>query len=400
MRIAFVTWCIPYPPDTGGKNRTYNLVKNLARRHQVDLHIPSYRPVDDFGDLASLCKGIEVYKFRTWTKREWAQRLLRLTPMTVIAIARPDAVAAMQRVLAERAYDLILVDELAMAPYAWKLHDTPRIMLRQKAEFLFSWDVALRSPWGKRKFLNLIESALLRLYEPKVWSIYRKGMVVSEQERDLFSSIDDRLELCIAPNGVDLELFELKPMVETKEPMLLYHGTMSYYPNVDAVFFFFDRIYPLIRQQMPAFKVMVVGRDPPPEVEALENKYDNVRVTGKVPDMRPYLEQSTVVMVPLRIGHGTRLKIPEAMAVGRPVVSTSIGCEGLVAQDGLHLLIADTPQAFADQVVRLARDVTLWRHLADNGRRLVEEAYSWESISAQVERFCCKVAEEKNRDGQ
>ncbi len=399
MRIAFLTPYLPYPPDTGGKNRTYNLLKRLGQAHSVDLYVPAYEPVrGGHGDLDEFCANIWIYVHQVlWTRRQLIKDRLTFTPATVLNFSRPGTITEMRSDLAERNYDLIFVDELVMAPYAWELHGTPKVLARQKADSRYFWDVAVRCPWGRSKLWNLREALLLRLYERRVWSVYQKGVVVSEQERELFLSINPQLELCVAPNGVDLEAFQFKPIVMADKPLLLFHGTMSYYANVDALLFFTAQIYPLIRQQVPSVKLLVVGQSPGPEVKALASENDGIEVTGTVPDVRPFLERSTVVVVPVRIGHGTRLKIAEAMAIGRPVVSTTVGCEGLAVRDGHDLFIADTPQAFADAVVRLTRDIALRRRVASNARALVSEAYTWDSIGAHVELFCRKAVASENR---
>ena len=399
MRIAFLTPYLPYPPDTGGKNRTYNLLKRLGQGHQVDLYVPAYEALrGGHGDLDEFCANIWIYAHQVrWSRRQLIRDKLTLTPATVLNFSRPETVKEMCSDLAKRHNDLVFVDELVMAPYAWELNGIPKVLARQKADSLYFWDVALRCPWGRGKLWHLREAVLLRIYEPKVWSVYRHGIVVSEKERDLFLGIREELDLCLAPNGVDLDFFSFKPPNVTEVPVVLCYGTMSYYPNVDAVLYFFREVYPLIKKRVPTFRVMVVGQDPGPEIRGLQKEYDNVMVTGTVPDMRPYLEKSTLVVVPVRIGRGTRLKIPEAMAVGRPVVSTSVGCEGLDVGDGQHLLIADSPWDFADRVARLMEDAALRRYLAENGRRLVEESYSWDSICARVERFCRKVVASENR---
>ncbi len=399
MRIAFLTPYLPYPPDSGGKNRTYNLLKRLGQSHQVDLYVPAYEPAPgEYGDVAEFCSNIWIYVHQArGTRRQLIKDRLTLTPATVLNFSRPGTVREMCSDLAKRDYDLVFVDEIVMAPYAWELDGIPKVLARQKADSLYFWDVALRSPWGRSKLWHIREAQLLRLYEPKVWSVYQHGIVVSEKERDLFLGIRDQLDLCVAPNGVDLGFFSFKAIRETEIPVILCYGTMSYYANVDAVFFFFDEVYPWIRERVPAFRVVVLGQDPGPQIRALERRYDNVMVTGTVPDIRPYLEESTLVVVPLRIGHGTRLKIPEAMAVGRPVVSTSVGCEGLSVVDGRHLLIADSPRAFADKVVALIEDASLRRYLAQNARSLVEDSLSWDTICARIELFCSKIAGQRRQ---
>jgi len=163
---------------------------------------------------------------------------------------------------------------------------------------------------------------------------------------------------------------------------LLFVGTMSYPPNADAVRFFCKQIFPLIRQRVPDVKLCVVGLEPPPEVRALE-ALGNIVVTGEVEDLTEYYRQAQVVIVPMRAGAGTRLKILEAMALGRPVVSTSVGCEGLAVRHGEHLMVADQPADFAGQVIELLANHEQRRRLCQRARRLVEQHHDWNVIGEQ-----------------
>jgi glycosyltransferase involved in cell wall biosynthesis len=162
----------------------------------------------------------------------------------------------------------------------------------------------------------------------------------------------------------------------------MFIGNMGYPPCVDAVLYFCKEIFPLIRRRISAAELWIVGRDPRPEVLQLDG--DGVHVTGQVEDVIPYYRQSAACVVPLRAGGGTRLKILEAMALGRPVVSTTIGCEGLDVVDGEHLLIADNPAQFAEKTVRLLTDRQLYQHISTRGRELVETCYDWDKIAGRL----------------
>ncbi len=192
-----------------------------------------------------------------------------------------------------------------------------------------------------------------------------------------------RLQVDVIPNGVDTEKYQPLPLPpENAPPSLMFIGSMEYPPCVDAVLYFCSEILPLIRHAINAMELWIVGGEPRPEVLKLDGSA--VHVTGRVEDVVPYYQQSTVCVVPLRAGGGTRLKILEAMALGRPVVSTTIGCEGLDVVDGEHLLIADTPEQFAEKTLRLLRDRQLYQHIAANGRRLVESRYGWDKIAERL----------------
>ena len=181
----------------------------------------------------------------------------------------------------------------------------------------------------------------------------------------------------------------------------MFMGTMSYYPNIDAMRYFFDEMYALLQQQVPNVRVLIVGQNPVPEIRALGERYPNVTVTGRVPDVRPYLAQAHVLMVPLRLGGGTRLKIVEAMAAGVPVVSTRVGAQGLldVAQEGA-IALADTAHEFVEAIVHLLQSPDHVADMVQKARRLAEERYSWRKLGADFADFCFEVARNPKKQVQ
>lgn len=185
------------------------------------------------------------------------------------------------------------------------------------------------------------------------------------------------------PNGVDTEMFQQRGNREEVLGRIVFTGAMNYYPNVNAVLFFAQHCWPLIQAHAPDATWQIVGREPPAEIGALA-RLPGVQVTGSVPDVRPYLTEAAVALAPLQIGSGTRLKILEALAMGKALVSTSIGCEGIAVVPGKHLLIADQPETFASAVVELLNDPTKRHELGTAGRKLVETQYSWTQCSDRL----------------
>ena len=189
----------------------------------------------------------------------------------------------------------------------------------------------------------------------------------------------------VIPNGVDTTYF-VSGEQDDNQPSntVLFTGTMNYSPNTEAMLYFVDEIWPLIQERMPAALLQIVGHSPPPEIVKLA-RLPNVAVLGSVPDVRPYLAAAQVVVAPLRIGGGTRLKILEAMAMARAVVSTSLACEGLDVQHGRHLLVADTPLTFAESVCELLSNASRRAAMGKEGRQLVQESYDWQSLGLRME---------------
>jgi glycosyltransferase involved in cell wall biosynthesis len=212
----------------------------------------------------------------------------------------------------------------------------------------------------------------------------------SEQDAAMLQGLSPSVPVAVVANGVDLDHF--RPMAETKgPPTLAFLGTLDYPPNLDALEHFFHDIHPGLLPLLPDLRVSIVGRNPVREVLAYANR-PGVTVSGSVPDVRPHLAEAGALVVPLRVGGGTRIKILEALAAARPVVSSTVGAEGLELRDGEHLLIADEPEAFVRACARLLEDAALRRRLVEAGRRLVVERYAWSQQGRVFADVCARVA--------
>lgn len=217
-------------------------------------------------------------------------------------------------------------------------------------------------------------------------------LTVSETDRDAFAQVIDQQKLTVVPTGVDVSYFQPIP-VEDRPNSLVFTGSMDWLPNEDAILYFAEAILPLIKRQCPDISLEVVGRNPSRKLQALAEAEKSIRLTGWVDDIRPFLSRGAVCIVPLRIGGGTRLKIFEAMAMGKAVVSTSVGAEGLPVQSGENILLADTPEAFSDAVVSLLNNSVQRKRLGASARNLVQEKYSWRKVAENFVRTLQQVVE-------
>lgn len=233
-----------------------------------------------------------------------------------------------------------------------------------------------------------LHAAAMRRWEPRVARWFSRCIAVSDQDRALLEEVCPGLRVEVVPNGVDTRALRPLPWAGV-EPAVLFVGSMHYPPCEDAALYLAGDILPRIRARMPGVQAWIVGADPSPRVRRLDG--GAVHVTGRVDDVRPYYARCAASVVPLRAGGGTRLKILEAMALGRPVVTTSAGCEGLGVAGGRHLIVADGPDAFADATVRLLSNRALGRRLAACARNLVEGVYDWDAISEGLLRICADV---------
>ncbi len=392
MRVAVVTPYLPWPADTGGKLRSYYLIRGLAQQAEVDLYTVCYGPPPPVDALAAFCRTVDVTQLIPPPIR-WRQlrALTQRVPRSVTYFRTAESMTTIRQKLTGD-YDFFVADEISMAPYLLDLPghaQTPKIVMRQKIDHLHYAEVAERRPWNLDKLLDWQEARRLKRYEYAMMPRFDGAVVCSPEDAAIAAQQGPQLAVDTIVNGADIEYFV--PMRNPDpDPTLLLIGTMHYYPNIDAVLHFFQSMYPALSKAVPNLKVLIVGHLPPPEIQALA-LLPGVTVTGSVPDVRPYIGRSWVLAVPLRLGGGTRLKIVEAMASGLPVVSTTVGAQGIHATDGDQLLLADAPEHFVQQTIRLLNDASLRDRLAEQGRALVHAQYSWQAQGRRFAEFFHKL---------
>jgi len=240
-----------------------------------------------------------------------------------------------------------------------------------------------------RRIFNQIEYRKFRREEVAAWRRATACIATSAADAAVVRDATGR-EVAVVPNGVDLDRFPRFPLDQADPAALVFVGAMRYRPNADAARWFVEHVFPRVRTALPTATFTIVGADPPPGVLAL-GSVPGVCVTGTVPDVRPWVERAGMVVVPLRAGGGTRLKILEAFAMGRPVVSTRLGAAGIDAADGEHLLLADTPDGIAAAITRLAADAPLRQALTDRAYALVRERYQWRAIAAELDAVYTRI---------
>lgn len=394
MKILFLNAEVPYPPRGGSKIRTYHLLRHLARDHQVtllafvygDFEWPAVQALQDLCRVVPLrWRDPDVYRAMKesgpWGARFWYWRhlLLSPTPFIVSFFDLPEAHTCAADLLAAEEFDVIHAETTYMAQFLPRRRDRTRhVVGLQNVEWLRHRRGAQR---GRSLFDRLVghwEARKMRRWEAS--ALRRADLVctVSTLEAELVQSLVPQSRVRLVPNGVDTTEFTPRPDQERPHPHLVFVGTLSYPPNAEAVLHFCQHILPLIRAAVPDVHLTVVGQQPPPEVRALADTC--ITVTDTVPDVRPHLAAAQVVIVPLLQGAGTRLKILEALAMGKAVVSTGIGAEGLGLTHGRELLIADRDEDFASLTVQLLRSPSLRQELGERGRVRVVRDYDWRRI--------------------
>jgi glycosyltransferase involved in cell wall biosynthesis len=384
MNLLAVTSQPPWPPDTGGHLRTFSLLRALARRFDVRLVTGSATPVP----LDALrAAGIDVRLVPLPRRTRWSDALgasravLRRRPYVLYARHDHAALrAALHDAVAASPPDVLYLDHLDSWVYADVAPGAARLADLHNVYSLLAGREAGASFGPRRAYLRH-ESRLLAGVERVCAREAEVVTTVSAEEARHYQGLGARA-VHVVPNGVDCHRYASLPTGRLNgAPTLLYIGTMSWQPNVSAARFLAERVLPQVRLSIPDARLLVVGRDPLPAVRALD-RIPGVTVAGGVPDVIPYLEQAHLLAVPLDSGGGTRLKILEAFAAGLPVVSTRIGAEGIAADDGTHLVLAER-QDFSRAVADLLSDSARGQRIAAAARRLALERYDWDVVGTQ-----------------
>ena len=371
---------LPFPPVSGGRSRTYNLLRELHGRFNVTL-ICFGRPEErayDTGPLDELCELIVVERPSSPTLRRVAWLSSTSVRPVITRLYGSHAFREkVRRVLARGSYDAIHVESFYMLQNIPEDAGVPVLLCEPAIEYV-AWSRQARVAKGLPQRIGMaLEARKLRAFEPRAWE--RAGVVAAMSKLDA-ASIEQAAPgaaVTVVPNGVDAGFFQTGH-AERDGATAVYMGDYSYFPNVDAVSYFVGEIMPLIRARRPDFALTLLGKDAPPELAALgRDPASGVRIEGLVDDTRPYLTSASVFVCPLRSASGTRFKLLEAMACGCPVVSSSIGSEGLEATDGVHLRNADSAPAFAAAVLHLLEDRDEAAQLGANGCAWVRQEHTW-----------------------
>lgn len=378
---------IPWPLDRGTYQRSYHLVRELAKYHTVDLLAlgENGEGLEHHDQFASFCREVEFIPFEhpPW-KSIFSGRLFNPLPSNVLHWQSPEVAAIFDRRLRERDYDLVHLCDLVLAPYMLPhLGRLPFVVDRSRVDLQFQLmeHRAMKFSWRAR-LLRFENYAKLWRLERQVARLAVLEVVCGpDDETFIRRHIRREASVMVMANGVNLDFFrpDAVPDTELPRPTVVFCGAMDYNPNIDALNWYFTEIHAAVLAAVPELEVLIVGKNPVPAVRALGEK-PGVTVTGSVPDVRPWYRRSWLQMVPLRIGGGTRLKIVESLAMSTPVVSTTIGAQGLDLEHGRDILLGDTPAGFAAEMIRGLTDPELRRNLREAGLHTARSRFGWPAI--------------------
>lgn len=422
-RVLILTPQFPYPPHQGTTIRNYNLIAGLARRHEV--HLLSFGDPQQCQDtpLSQVCRSVQVVPApQRTTRQRLAGLLFSGLPDMAQRLPSTGFRAALDATLEREDPDVVQVEGIELAQYLLHVaarrdrQPRPRLIFDDhNAEYVLqqrACETDARQLWPRRKGDNEIERSgapgtmgrgrrlagavysfiqwrRLRGYERRTCLAADRVVAVSDADAGALRALVPGLEPVVVPNGVDMDFYgaAIPPLAGGPGPCdLIFTGKMDFRPNVDAALWFAHNVLPLIRREAPDARFWIVGQNPHPRLASLPAG-TAVELTGWVEDVRPYIAAAAAYVVPLRIGGGTRLKILEAMAMGKAMVSTTLGCEGFEVVDGQELLIADEPSEFAAAVLQLLRQPATRERLGRAARRFAGSRYDWRMIVPKLERL-------------
>jgi glycosyltransferase involved in cell wall biosynthesis len=420
VKILILSPYPPYPPHGGGTMRIYQILRGLTARHDVTClsFAPDSAAERALAPLQRVCRVVTVRgpAPRGLPQRAWTTLAAPLPDMA-LRNASPAYAEALRALLATERFDVVQAESIEMAGYLPASHDRrptssgrrPCYVLDQfNAEFVLQKRAALTSLKAalaptirhpKSKILDLaggiyslIQWRKLARYEARVMRACDLVLAVADEDRDTLLGLAPAANIGVVPNGVDADHFSHAALAGARSgalafgpPTLVFSGTLDFRPNVDAVIWFAREVLPRLRSYRPDLRLLVVGRRPARALRALAAE-GAIVLTGEVPDARPYIAGAHVYVVPMRIGGGVRLKLLEALALEAPVVSTTMGAEGLAGlRHGQHCLLSDDAAGFAAAVLRLLDDAPLGRRLGAAGRALARDRYDWRVVVPQLE---------------
>lgn len=388
MKVLMLTPYLPFPPSSGGQTRSYNLIKNLSKKHEITLFslIKDDEEKKHIKELERYCSKIKVFKR---SKTPWTLRNVFLTgfgpyPFLVIRNLVSEEKTAVGEELAKEKYDLIHAETFYVMPHIPKT-DIPILMVEQTIEYsVYKHFVEDQAPFWLRPLL-WIDVLKLKFWETKIWKKADKVVAMSESDRKAMVDLVPGLKIEIVPNGIDVEFFSKGRSDTSGSPKVLYVGNFKWLQNVEAVKILLDKVWPEIKSKIGNVSLWIVGMNIPDDIKGQAGP--DIKITEAIPDIRDAYLNSSVLVTPIKGPGGTRLKILEAMASALPVVTTSVGAEGLEVTSGKQVLISDHIDKLAGLAIGVIEDPNLAKRLGENARKFVIERYRWQLSADHLDKI-------------
>jgi glycosyltransferase involved in cell wall biosynthesis len=401
MRILWVKAGKLLPVDTGGKIRSFNILRELAQTNAVTLltYYGGARDKDYEQQIQDRFPGaVTIHTAAPDTTMferaiDYLRRLPSSAPYAVTKFYSPEVEQWINDRRGARQFDVAVCDFLSATLNFSEPLELPTVLFQHNVESVLWRRQAAHEPNRIQRLAFKIEAAKMTRYERGAVNRFHHIIAVSEQDREQMAGMTDAARISVVPTGVDLKQFTPTLAARAARPVVVFVGSMDWEANIDGVDFFCREVWPLVVRAVPDATLRLVGRNPHARVTRWAD--NSIQVTGTVPSVIEHYEEAMVNIVPLRIGGGTRLKIYEAMAMGKATVSTSIGAEGLDVEDGRDILLADDAARFADAIIQLVRDDALRRRIEGAAARKAAQ-YDWSMIAGRFAAILAHVAKATN----
>jgi glycosyltransferase involved in cell wall biosynthesis len=386
MRILALVHMLSYPPESGATKRIFHLLRETVSRHDVSIIAfgtpdEAKRAREFFGGSCTdiLFVNRSRPKWMILVKLVW----LLITGVGVMKESLSKEIqSAIDEMAKQYSFDLVAASSPVYLYYRLPA-GVPVVADTQNVEYEVFFRTYRETTNLLLKVYSYLQYRMVRKEEIKTWRRSDVMLATSERDKEQIRGHVPQKPVFVVPNGVDVGYF-VPAKGSTPEPhSLVFTGVMNYFPNDHGILYFLDRVFPLILRQLPDVRITIVGSNPSRRLQ--RHSSGNVTITGYVPDVRPYMARSSIYVIPLLVGGGTRLKALEAMAMKIPIVSTTIGVEGINIRDGESVLCADTPERFAQSVVRLCKDDHLRQQIAETAFRIALAEYSWSAVGRTLE---------------
>ena len=386
LQVLFITEFLPWPLTSGGRIRSYHILRQVASKHKVTLVAACHDEVEEhFKGFIDDLHALTIQPKSKIKKALGALLTLGSPNPYLLAYShfQKQLAETIQQLVKKNNYDLVHLDHLDAAIYLPFCGNIPVYLDQHNFETkLFQ---SVRDNTTNFILRRYIEQQLKKLSKFEAEILRKSNAIgsVSSNDASLMAEIVDHKKIDVVPNGVDLDFFDIE-----KKPLpfrVVTIGSLDWQPNVEGLIWFLDKTWPLVVDQCPQATFQIVGRSPPKSL--LDRASDKILIAASVPDIRNYASQAAAFVIPLFSGGGTRLKALEAMAMRMPLVSTPTGVEGINCKDGEHVFIAETPTAFANKVVEVLNDQKMAMTIAEKARQLMEDQYSWDAIGNKLDKI-------------
>ncbi len=397
MKILMLTPYLPYPLLSGGQIRSYNLLKNLAKKHEITLVALIKHDTEKkyIKNIAEFCHKVIVSKRpeKPWTLTNIIRTGFGKYPFLVVRNFSPEAKKAVIEELEQETFDLIHAETFYVMPHIPPTK-APVLLVEQTIEYLVYQHFVETITFPPLQWLFSIDVNKIRFWEEHFWKQAQRVIAMSEPDKKVMQRNVAHLEVSIVPNGVDSDFFTFRKKTIHENPRILFVGNFKWLQNREAASELVTRIWPIINKRLPRAKLWIVGRFPTQDILSLKSK--QVEISDTVDDIREAYRSSDVLLAPIYGPGGTRFKILEAMASGLPVVTTSQGIEGLGVTDGKEALVRNDPEQLAQATINLLTNKNLYQQLARRADELVRKTYNWVAIAKSLDSIYEAVGHVKN----